>query len=221
MKHLVAILLTIASLLGLSACTVESQTTVEHAPTIQHVAPKGEPLEPPTVVTAPKVTLASVEVEVLTTPAPAPILPPAPVEDAAPVQWYPVTYQWYPAQPVQPYTPPQAPALPAQAQVPAQAPVAPQAPAQPTACLEDEPCWDCSTMGNRICGTTEAVLLFQAEVKDEFTVPELTALFDEHYVGVFPVSQNVDNGSDEWTLPSQVNPEQEYLFTPNPVMGDA
>lgn len=22
-------------------------------------------------------------------------------------------------------------------------------------CFEDEPCWDCSTMGNRICGATE------------------------------------------------------------------
>lgn len=22
------------------------------------------------------------------------------------------------------------------------------------ACQEDDPCWDCSTMGNRICGTT-------------------------------------------------------------------
>jgi hypothetical protein len=22
-----------------------------------------------------------------------------------------------------------------------------------TACLEDEPCWDCRTMGNRVCGS--------------------------------------------------------------------
>lgn len=33
---------------------------------------------------------------------------------------------------------------------------APAAPAHPTvsvaACEEDQPCWDCTTMGNRICG---------------------------------------------------------------------
>lgn len=23
-----------------------------------------------------------------------------------------------------------------------------------TACAEDDPCWDCSTMGNKVCGVT-------------------------------------------------------------------
>ena len=27
-----------------------------------------------------------------------------------------------------------------------------QAPASVTTCAEDEPCWDCSTMGNKVCG---------------------------------------------------------------------
>jgi len=31
-------------------------------------------------------------------------------------------------------------------------------PVTSVACEEDEPCWDCTTMGNRICGSTSPVL---------------------------------------------------------------
>lgn len=27
---------------------------------------------------------------------------------------------------------------------------------EPTPCMEDEPCWDCATMGNNICGPVTA-----------------------------------------------------------------
>lgn len=58
MKTLVAILSALALVLGLSACTVEPKPT-NNKPALSQVTPKGKPLDPPTVVTAPKVTLAS------------------------------------------------------------------------------------------------------------------------------------------------------------------
>ena len=30
-------------------------------------------------------------------------------------------------------------------------------------CYEDEPCWDCTTMGNQICGTTTTVVVAVAD----------------------------------------------------------
>jgi hypothetical protein len=36
------------------------------------------------------------------------------------------------------------------------APGVPPAPPVLTACAEDDPCWDCATMGNLICGPTTA-----------------------------------------------------------------
>ena len=33
-----------------------------------------------------------------------------------------------------------------------------------TRCFEDEPCWDCTTMGNRICGVTPSEL--EAELSE-------------------------------------------------------
>ena len=35
-----------------------------------------------------------------------------------------------------------------------QTPVPPHGEPAPPVCQEDEPCWDCKTMGNRICGNT-------------------------------------------------------------------
>lgn len=85
-------------------------------------------------------------------------------------------------------TPPTvAPTAPDTAGYPAQPPaptdLVTAGPAVPTAgavCYEDEPCWDCSMMGNRICGLTEAINL------SGYT-PER---FNAQYIGLFPHSDN-------------------------------
>ena len=70
MKHLTAIVLALATIFGLVACTPATKAEAPATPAVKVVTPDAEPVNPPTVVTAPKVVLASEEVTVQTTPAP-------------------------------------------------------------------------------------------------------------------------------------------------------
>lgn len=141
MKHLTVILTALALLLGLSACTPEAQAN-QSTP-----APTLE-VGPPNVVHAPKVTLESPVVEVVATPAPAPETP-APVAETSTVSLE-VT-----ASLIQPLTD--------------SIPVVPFTPAP--RCEEDQPCWDCSTMGNRICGPLATPVPVVVEEPDKWVDP--------------------------------------------------
>lgn len=125
------------SALALSGATVPAVATPVAAPAV---------VESVEAVTADPSAVLSVDtVAVATVPAPAPVEPtpaPAPVEPSV-----------APAEPV---------AAPVES-TPVPAPVEPVAPAVDSAesyvptppvveCHEDEPCWDCTTMGNKICG---------------------------------------------------------------------
>lgn len=94
-----------------------------------------------TAIVAPVVQLTEAEPSVQTTPAPV-VETPAPVETAAPVATED-TLDTYPAP--TPSIPAPTPTVPTDTATPA-----PRMPAHD--CLEDEPCWNCETMGNHICG---------------------------------------------------------------------
>lgn len=106
------------------------------------------------VITAPVAVLA-VDSPVVTTE-------PAPIEEAVPVVTAPVTEIVTPVTvptPVPVTSPVEASPVPVEP-----SPVTTEAVPviEPTAvpvCEEDQPCWDCSTMGNRICGRDEAFAL--------------------------------------------------------------
>lgn len=97
-----------------------------------------------TAIVAPAVQLTEAEPSVQTVPAPV-VETPAPVETAAPVATVAVedTLDTYPAP--TPSIPAPTPTVPTNTATPA-----PRMPAHD--CLEDEPCWNCETMGNHICG---------------------------------------------------------------------
>lgn len=106
-----------------------------------------------------------------------------------------------------------APTAPDTAGYPAQPPAptdlataGPTGPAVPTAgavCYEDEPCWNCAVMGNRICGLTEAINL------SGYT-PEK---FKAQYVGLFPHTDNpaMKRFGNRY-VQSATNADYDYVF---------
>jgi hypothetical protein len=108
-------------------------------------------------VTAPEATLTYSEPEVTTTAGTVvvPVSEPVAIEPAAPATTVttPATVEPAPAVVV-----PVAPVVTVEPVAPAPATVAPTAPVvEPVApqCEEDQPCWNCATMGNGICGNPE------------------------------------------------------------------
>lgn len=120
------------SALALSGATVPAVATPVAAPAV---------VESVEAVTADPSAVLSVDtVAVATVPAPAPVEPtptPAPVAPSV-----------APAEPVAaPVEPTPAPVAPAVDSAESYVPTPPV-----VECHEDEPCWDCTTMGNKICG---------------------------------------------------------------------
>jgi hypothetical protein len=141
--------------------------------------------------------LSAPTVEITTEPAPEPVA--APVE-AEPVYVAPVE----PVATVEPVQP--APTTPEPVAVPVE-PVATPEPVAATVepaieCTEDQPCWDCNTMGNRLCGLNEAIALSGYD----------SGTFFNYYVGIYPVG-TVVNTDDYKEVTSVINPSLKYVFT--------
>lgn len=114
---------------------------------------------------------------------------------------------------------PVAPAIKAPTQAPKQVTASPKAPvkaaktAPKARCEEDQPCWDCKTMGNRMCGPTakgqaEAWKNFET---NGFTEDELSAPMTATYLGM--VNQNVvmPDGHEYYFVPSSTK-GMDHLF---------
>lgn len=140
-------------------------------------------------------------------PDPTPIQAPAPaLTDPTPI--VPTGPTAGPTSPAE--APTEAPSLDDTAGYPAQPPaptdLATAGPEVPTAgaiCLEDEPCWNCSTMGNRICGLTEAIDL-SGYTPERFKI---------QYVGLFAHSDDpaMKRFGNRY-VQSATNPAYDYVF---------
>jgi hypothetical protein len=145
-----------------------------------------------TVITAPVVELPVVEPVVTTEAAPTP----EPVVEVAPVVPVPVPAATATATAMaQPVSEPVAPAETVVAPS-----VAVTEPEPAPVCYEDMPCWDCSTMGNRICGLDEAFAL--SGYADFGT-------FRNAYLGTYPV---YTPSIGFRAVVSVINPAFQYVF---------
>lgn len=163
-----------------------------------------------TTLTAPTVDLSYDTTTITTTQAPAPLPEPTPALPPAPVEEQPTTDPVEPAPTTVEEQPTAAPTEDNLDSYPAPPPVIPATPTAPTAndsnpdagatCLEDEPCWDCNTMGNRICGKGEAIALSG--------YPDLDT-FNARYIGVFKVGLQREGYR---YVQSVVSPEYSYVF---------
>ena len=212
MKSLTA--LTLSALLVLGVVSASPSQANTEAPSIEATQTSSEAL-----VQAPDAPLTYPSSEVSTTPAPteAPAPAPAPVE--APSQ-APVEAPVEPATEVVSEQPTAAPTAPTQAPVaPVEAPVEAPAPFEPregfttvdgAPCMEDDPCFNCLTMGNFFCGTNEAFALYVSQFAPEGTPEEQRVAFDAHYLGVYPT--NGGNNPEAVKVTSIINPAYEFHF---------
>lgn len=144
-----------------------SLTALLLAGSMSFIAPTQATTEAPTQgatqapVEAPATDLTYESTTVTTTPAPAPTSPtetptteaPAPVEvtTAATTEAPTAPATEAPATPVEEPTT----AAPEPTTDPTTEPTVSPEPTVEPACMEDQPCWNCSTMGNRICGAAQ------------------------------------------------------------------
>lgn len=139
-----------------------SPTQVATQPTTQEVV-KSAPIQAPTTQ--------------LTYEEPTVVTQPAPVQAPAPVQPAPV--QVAPA-------PVSAPVQPAQTVAPVPTPTPTAAQTTAPACEEDMPCWDCETMGNKVCGPTAE------ETTAAYAALEYHGYSDADYMGIFADTEEFD-----------------------------
>lgn len=96
------------------------------------------------------------------------------------------------------------------------APATVPAPAQtPPRCYEDEPCWDCLTMGNKLCGVDPANLedawaSFDAEAVAEVVGKSVS--FGAVYVG----TSGASSMAGYWVVPSLQYPNTFHVFMIEP-----
>lgn len=80
-------------------------------------------------------------------------------------------------------------------------------------CEEDMPCWDCSQMGNTICGPTPVLAkeAWEAFSTDGFTEEELATAFKATYHGTTVSPQSLPDG--EWYfIQSTIQPTLYHVF---------
>lgn len=138
MKSLKGLALTALVLVGSMTFVAPTQATSEATTQAITQAPTEA------LIQAPLVPLTQATVEVTTEPAPT--VEPAPTEapTEAPTQ--------------APTEAPVAPPVDNEDTYPAPAPEIPTAGPETPVCQEDDPCWDCETMGNKICGNASCAL---------------------------------------------------------------
>lgn len=171
MKLRVILISILLALLAIAGYKAQPQHPVPvHTPSsVKLVDP--QPVGPPTTVHSPKATLDFSKVSVTTEAKPV-----EPVE-VAPVEYLPVAQ----ALPLAQSLPPVKASIPVIPVVPSAKPV--------TACMEDEPCWDCSTMGNLICGpiTQQVTAPAQKPVAPVTAPVKVTAPSIDPYSGVLDI----------------------------------
>lgn len=214
MKSLTALTLSALLVIGVVSAS-PSQANTE--------APVSEPTQATSQahVQAPDAPLTYPSSEVSTTPAPveapAPEAPaPAPVEAPyeAPVEAPAEVVVEQPTAAPTPTT--EAPVAPAEAPTEAPAPVDPRqgmTTVDGTPCMEDDPCFNCLTMGNFFCGTSEAFALYVSQFAPEGTPEEQQAAFTANYLGVYPTNGGNNVGVEGLvTVTSVINPTYEFHF---------
>lgn len=102
---------------------------------------------------------------------------------------------------------------PAPAAAPAPAPTATaSAPAAAQDCYEDQPCWDCATMGNKHCADS-----FEKDAWESLDSVKLEAPKDGHkwkidYVGYSENKPNANVSRGEFAVMSETSPDLFYTF---------
>lgn len=175
--------------LGVLALVTLGSTGATFPATADEVQPVAEiVVQSDAIVASPDVTLSQSEPVVTTSPAPEPIV--VTVEPVvAPVEY------------VEPVVAPEPVAVVAEVTEP----VAVDVPV----ITENSPEWDCATMGNLICGTTEAWLLF-LESRPNMPDNMLATAFNRAYLGLFPLEYVKPMNSIEVT--SVINPSLKYVY---------
>ena len=90
---------------------------------------------------------------------------------------------------------------------------APPPPTPPTAIEEDDPNWNCSTDGNRVCGPNpiERVEAWGKFQTDKVPADVLREAFSVSYMGT--AMQGIDFPPSEYiTIPSSVTPKRVHVF---------
>lgn len=112
-------------------------------------------------------------------------------------------------------TPAPAPATTVQTmahKAPAKAPA--KAKAKAVRCEEDQPCWNCATMGNFICGPTAkgATEAWEGFSTRGFTTEELSHPFRATYRGTTARENDLPYGHEWYTETSKANPKVSHVF---------